>query len=129
MSGRRDESMLLDDLVAAANRLVDLGSNIPAGMLGVNEGDGERIMWNLVVLGESTKRLGPETRARFTDVPWSDMAETRDRVVHHYEGIDWQVVAGVIDDDLPALLPRLLEIRAMLRAESDADEARRESRG
>jgi uncharacterized protein with HEPN domain len=129
MSGRRDESLLLDDLLGAVTRLVDLGSSIPEGMLGANEGDNERILWNLVVLGESVKRLRRETRARFTDVPWSDMAETRDRVVYHYEGVDWQIIAGIIDEDLPALLPRLLEIRARLRAESDTYEAGRDSLG
>jgi uncharacterized protein with HEPN domain len=129
MSGRRDESLLLDDLLGAVTRLVDLGSSIPEGMLGANEGDNERILWNLVVLGESVKRLRRETRARFTDVAWSDMAETRDRVVYHYEGVDWQIIAGIIDEDLPALLPRLLEIRARLRAESDTYEAGRDSLG
>ena len=120
MSGRRDESLLLDDIVDASERLIEIGSPVPAGMLGGDRGLAEMIQWNLVVLGEAVKRLRPETRERFQDVPWSAVAGTRDRIVHHYEGVRWHVVASVIAEELPALLPRFTEIRDLLRAEFDA---------
>jgi len=70
-------------------------------------------------LVEAAKRLPPDVRERFGEVPWADMAETRDRVVHHYEGIAWEIVADIIENDLPPLLERLTEIRDILRAEAD----------
>lgn len=120
MSGRHDQSLLLDDIVDAAERLVDLGSDTPAGTLGLDRARNEMILWNLVVLGEAAKRLSDRARERFADIPWNGMARTRDRTAHHYEGIDWETVAGVLDTELPALLPRLVEIRDVLRAEFDA---------
>lgn len=120
MSGQRDESLALDDIVGACERLIELGSGIPTGMLGTDRDVAEMVQWNLVVLGEATKRLRTSTRERFPDVPWAPMAATRDRVVHHYEGVRWPVVANIITGDLPALLPRLVELRDLLRAESDA---------
>jgi uncharacterized protein with HEPN domain len=41
-------------------------------------------------------------------------------VVHHYEGVDWEVVTQILREDLPPLLPRLREIRDELSAEADA---------
>jgi uncharacterized protein with HEPN domain len=120
MSGRRDDSLLLDDLLDAAQRIVDLASDVPTGHLGQDRDTSERILWNLVVLGEAVKRMRMQTRERFPEVPWKMIAGTRDRVTHHYEGIDWEVVARIITQELPPLLPRLREIRDVVRTEFDA---------
>ena len=125
MSGLRDESIILESLAEAAGRLIELSCDVPRGHIGDDRDDRERILWNLMVLGESSKRLSVEVRSRFADVPWSEMARTRDVVAHHYDGIIWPRVAEIIYDQLPPLLPRLAEIRDLVRAEFDAAEAER----
>ncbi len=119
MSGGRDESLLLGDIVEKATRLIELGAAFPedpASDCGYTEG----VLYNVIILGEAAKRLPVSTRERFPDVPWSDMSRIRDRVVHHYEGIDWFALRGVMCGYLPAILPRLVEIRDTLRTEFDA---------
>lgn len=83
--------------------------------LGSDRALNDQVLWNLTVLGEATKRLSPAVRARHPEVPWTDMAETRDRVVHHYEGVDWEILSAILTDDLPPLLPQLRKIRDQLR--------------
>jgi len=111
MSGGRDDSLLLGDLVHAAQRLVLLGKSIDESPLGSWTERDEQVLWNLTVLGEAAKRVSAATRERFADVPWSLMARLRDRVTHHYEGIDWYVVTVVVRDEIPALAQRLSRIR------------------
>ncbi|MHB1475658.1 MAG: HepT-like ribonuclease domain-containing protein [Dermatophilaceae bacterium] len=125
MSGQRDESIVLESLLDAAERLVELGHGVQRGHIGGDRDDRERILWNLVVLGEASKRLSEELRCRFADVPWIEMARTRGVVAHHYDGIVWARVSEVICDQLPPLLPRLVEIRKLVRSEFDAAEAAR----
>lgn len=125
MSGPRDESLLLDDIADCSQRLIQLGSGMPADYAGVDRPLNEMILWNLVVLGEAAKRLSPQMRGRFDDVEWEKMMRTRDRVTHHYEGVDWEIVQRIMVIDLPPLLPRLIEIRDTVRAEFDAAEAER----
>lgn len=113
MSGKRDDSLIMDDIVDAATRLIELGSTLPSSADPVRD-TADMILWNLAVLGEGAKRLQPATRERFSDIDWSAMAGTRDVVVHHYEGVDWEVVRQIITVDLPAMLSRLKTIRDML---------------
>jgi uncharacterized protein with HEPN domain len=119
VSGRRDESVTLDEIAAAVERLAELGRSLPEESepaIAVMEG----VLFNLIVLGEASKRLSPHTRGRFGDIPWSEMARTRDRVVHHYEGVDWDILRHVLRVDLPLHLPRVRAARDTLRAEFDA---------
>lgn len=115
MSGRRSESLIVDDILSAVERLIELGATGPLPPLGSDDTRSEAVLYNLIVLGEATKRLIPVTRDRFTDVPWRELARVRDRIVHHYEGIDWHVVGHIVSVDLPAILPRMREVQAIVR--------------
>lgn len=125
MSGPRDESLLMEDVAFAARRLLELGSAIPDDYGGHDRALNEMLLWNLAFMGEAAKRLSREVHARFDDVPWTQMARTRDRIVHHYEGVDWQAIRRIIDLELPRLVPRLTEISNTVRTEFDATEAER----
>lgn len=126
VSGPDDESLLLEDIADCSLRLIELGADVPADYTGGDRPLNEMILWNLVVLGEAAKRLPSEIRRRFGDVEWEKMMRTRDRITHHYEGIDWEIVLRIMAIDLPPLLPRLIEIRDIVRAEFDAAEAERD---
>ncbi|MDP2233001.1 MAG: DUF86 domain-containing protein [Actinomycetota bacterium] len=119
MSGQRDESLVMDDIVDAAQRLAELGGRLEPTVHAPSRDVADQLLWNLTVLGEAVKRLQPATRARYQDVEWAAMAATRDVVVHHYEGVDWEIVIRIAQHELPGALPRLREILAALRAESD----------
>ncbi len=48
----------------------------------------DALIRNLEILGEATKNLSEEFRAAHTGVPWKSMAAARDRLIHHYFGVD-----------------------------------------
>jgi uncharacterized protein with HEPN domain len=64
----------------------------------------------LEIIGEATKRLSPELRSRYSDVPWRRIAGLRDVLIHDYMGVDLDAVWQVTQKDLPALKERVLQI-------------------
>jgi uncharacterized protein with HEPN domain len=106
-------------MVTAASRLVELGERIPDGFE-PERPVVEMVLWNLTVLGEASKRLKDPVRERFPQMSWGDMAKTRDRVVHDYDGINWYIVRKICTEFAPSILPRLIEIRDILRSEADS---------
>lgn len=52
----------------------------------------DAILRQLQVLGEATKRLSPGLRAAHPEVEWRKVAGMRDWIVHHYFGINKQLV-------------------------------------
>ena len=63
----------------------------------------DAVVRNLEVLGEAAKDLSEEIRARYPAIPWRDMMGTRDRLIHHYFGINQEIVWQIVRQDLPGL--------------------------
>ena len=52
---------------------------------------------------EATKQLSKETRENNSHIPWCDIAGMRDKLTHHYFGVDMEEVWLTAKDDLPTL--------------------------
>lgn len=55
----------------------------------------------LEIIGEAAKGMSRETRDRYSEIPWSQMAATRDRLIHGYFSVDLNIVWEIIRHDLP----------------------------
>jgi uncharacterized protein with HEPN domain len=66
---------------------------------------------SLEVIGEAAKRVPVETTEQTPDLDWRGMAGMRDRLIHGYFGVDYELVWDVIQSKIPALRERL---RALL---------------
>lgn len=58
---------------------------------------------SLETIGEAAKNISPAFRKEHPDFYWKGMIGMRDRLIHHYFGIDWDLVADVIRDEIPIL--------------------------
>ena len=58
-------------------------------------------------IGEHAYNLSAEYRAEHDDVSWSMISGLRHRLVHDYDGINWEMIAEVVFDDIPTLLAQL----------------------
>ena len=61
------------------------------------------VIRKLEVIGEAVKGLSADTRARFPDIPWRQIAGMRDKMIHEYFGVNLELVWAVVERDLPGL--------------------------
>ncbi|MFN8590643.1 MAG: DUF86 domain-containing protein [Thermomicrobiales bacterium] len=64
----------------------------------------------LEIIGEATKRLTSDFRARHPDVAWRSMAAFRDVLIHNYLGVDLEIVWTVVHRDLPLVAQHIQAI-------------------
>lgn len=65
---------------------------------------------SLEIIGEAAKRLEAPFRAGYAFVEWSDMAKMRDKLIHHYFGVDYQIVWQVVVEEIPVLKEKIEKI-------------------
>jgi uncharacterized protein with HEPN domain len=63
----------------------------------------DAVVRRLEIMGEAVKQLPAELRARHTEVPWARIAGMRDKVIHDYMGVDYELVWTVATELLGEL--------------------------
>ena len=66
---------------------------------------------SIEIIGEATKKVPQELTAQLHDIEWRAMAGMRDRLIHAYFGVDYDLVWDVVVNKVPLLGTR---IRALL---------------
>lgn len=62
------------------------------------------------IIGEATKNLSKNLRDKYSQIPWGDIAGMRDRLIHHYFGVDLKAVWTTVKIDIPVLKDEILAI-------------------
>jgi uncharacterized protein with HEPN domain len=65
------------------------------------------------VFGEAASKLSAETRQALPQIPWGPMIGMRNRIVHAYFDIDFDILWSTATEEIPPILPLL---RAALAA-------------
>lgn len=69
---------------------------------------------SIEVIGEAVKQIPDALRQKYTMIEWRAMARMRDRLIHNYFGVDYDIVWDVIANKVPELDK---EIRKILEQE------------
>ena len=57
----------------------------------------------LTIIGEAAKNVSPQLRRKYPEIPWKATAGMRDKIIHHYFGVDYEAVFETVKQDLPLL--------------------------
>jgi uncharacterized protein with HEPN domain len=58
---------------------------------------------SLEIIGEAAKQIPDDFRQKYTYVEWRAMAGMRDRLIHGYFGVDYDIVWDVVTAKVPVL--------------------------
>lgn len=75
-----------------------------------NERLSKAICRSLEIIGEACNRIHPDIKAAYTHIAWREMSDMRNRIIHHYFGIDYDVVWDTVKTDIPILRDGILSI-------------------
>lgn len=65
---------------------------------------------SLEIIGEATKKVPEALRQRYPIVEWRLMAGMRDRLIHNYFGVDYELVWDVVVHKIPLLHDNIQQI-------------------
>lgn len=57
----------------------------------------------LEIIGEATKNMPSPAKRSHPEIPWKDMSDMRNKLIHEYFGVNIKVVWKTINEDIPFL--------------------------
>ena len=58
-------------------------------------------------MGEHSHNLSAEYKEKHREIPWAMIAGLRHRLVHDYDGTNWNIIVEVVYEELPILITQL----------------------
>jgi uncharacterized protein with HEPN domain len=68
-----------------------------------NERLSKAVCRSLEIIGEASNKLTPDLKISNPQVPWREITDIRNRIIHHYFGIDYDIVWNTVTTDIPQL--------------------------
>lgn len=106
----RDDAIRLQHMLDYAREVVVLSRGRTRADL-----DSDRLfnlaMTRLVeVIGESAARLSDITRQRYPQIPWPQIIAARNRLIHGYDQVNFDILWDIIELDVPPLVTELEQV-------------------
>lgn len=111
----KDSSIFIEHIII--ENITDIESfvkNIDKDRFLKNKEKQNAVIRSLEVIGEAVKNLPQNVTAKYPNIPWREIAGTRDKITHHYFGVDLELIWKIIKENIPELKQKVLEIKKNL---------------
>jgi uncharacterized protein with HEPN domain len=108
----RDWKFRVTDILAAIQDSLEITRGMDDETFSQDKTTLKAVLYNLAVIGEAARKVPEEVTARYPSIPWREMGDMRNVVIHEYFGIDLKILWETIKNELPPLENRLKAILA-----------------
>jgi uncharacterized protein with HEPN domain len=107
---RREPALLLTDICESIEKIKSYISGLTYQEFIDDNKTVDAVVRNFEIIGEAANRLPEEIKDRFPQINWYRIRGFRNRIVHDYMGIDYEIVWTIIENDLEKLDSDIKEI-------------------
>ena len=115
---RRDWRLRIADMLDAAEMAISLAAGLDRAKFLDDRVLVDAAIKNVTVIGEAATHVPDDVAERWPEIPWRDIRDMRNFIVHEYFGVNPDILWGTVREDLPAVVPVL---RRMLEGEPPAE--------
>lgn len=100
---KKDDSIYIEHIIKSLNKISEYTEDYSIETFLKSDKTQDAVIRQLEIIGEATKKISNETRTKYPEIPWSDMAGMRDKLIHDYIDVDLWVVWQTAESDVPEL--------------------------
>ena len=111
---KRDSKLFIKDIIGAMDSIESFVGDMTLDELKEDEKTSSAVIRKFEVIGEAAKYMPKKIKDKHKDIQWKSMAGMRDRLIHAYFGIDYNLVWAAIKTEIPKLKPKLEKMLSSL---------------
>ena len=100
----------LRHMLAEADYIVEHSADLEREKFLADETLKRAFVRSIEIIGEATKHVADDFRLLHPEIEWRAMAGMRDRLIHGYFGVDYELVWDVAVNKIPTLRDQLAEL-------------------
>ena len=104
---KRDIVLLLEDILEAARKIKRYSSGLNYEAFINDDKTIDAVVRNFEIIGEAANRFNDDFSISNPHIEWDRMRGFRNRIVHDYFGIDYEIVWDIIESDLDLLIEKI----------------------
>lgn len=104
---KRDPQLLISDMLDSGWKILDYTEGFTFEEFAADEKTVDAVIRNFEIIGEAANRLPEDFKLINAEIDWQRIRGFRNRIVHHYFGIDLSIVWLIKEEFLPNLIRQL----------------------
>lgn len=106
----RDYKFFLTDIFESIEKILEFTKDMNFEEFVEDDKTASAVVRKLEIIGEASKNIPNQITKKYTTVPWKEMAKTRDKLIHGYFVLDYEIVWKVVKERLPIIKPELEKV-------------------
>ncbi len=106
----RDPTLYLKDILEAMEAIERFVEGMEFEYFKSDDKTSSAVLRKFEIIGEATKNVPETIKQKYSIVPWREMAGMRDKLIHFYFGIKYDLVWQTIKDVIPQVKPLIRKI-------------------
>ena len=104
---KRDNILLLQDMMESSNKILIYTEGFDLDKFLSDDKTADAVVRNFEIIGEAANRVDPDFKLENPQIDWRKLRGFRNRIVHDYFGIDYNIVWSIIENDIDELIFQL----------------------
>lgn len=110
----KNDLVFIEHLLESINAIEEFSKDMKKEDLFSNRLKQSAIVREIEIIGESVKNISESLKEKHKEVEWRAIAGTRDKIIHHYFGVDLNIVWDIVKIDIPILKKQIHKIKLNL---------------
>ena len=107
---KRSSNVLLLDMKEAAEKILKYTKDLSFEDFLTDDKTIDAVVRNFEIIGEASLRIDEDFRLENPQIEWKKLRGFRNRIVHDYFGIDYEIVWSILSEDLEELIFQLEQL-------------------